>query len=68
CRGCSLGKGHRHPIPKKTENWASEKRGHVYVDLTGPKEQPSKGKGHYYAMFVVDDCIRMSFGYYLRTK
>ncbi|CAM9354684.1 unnamed protein product [Choristocarpus tenellus] len=62
CRGCSLAKGHRHPIPKETENWASEKGGgRVYVDLTGSKEHPSKGKGHYYAIFVVDDCTRMSF-------
>ncbi|CAM9960482.1 unnamed protein product, partial [Choristocarpus tenellus] len=55
CRGCSLGKGYRHPIPKETENRASEKGGRVFVDLTGPKEHPSKGKGYYYAMFVVDD-------------
>ncbi|CAM9136037.1 unnamed protein product, partial [Choristocarpus tenellus] len=68
CRGCSLGKGHWHPIPKETENRASEKGGRVSVDLTGPKEHPSKGKGYYYAMFVVDDYTRMSFGYYLRTK
>ncbi|CAM9863359.1 unnamed protein product, partial [Choristocarpus tenellus] len=35
CRGCPLGKGHRHPIPKEMENRASVKGEDIYADSTG---------------------------------
>ena len=43
CKGCSLAKGIRMPIPSKTSNRAVKRRFRVFVDLGGKKHVKSIG-------------------------
>ena len=54
CKGCSLAKGIRMPIPSKTSNRAVERLSHVFVDLGGKKYMKSIG-GKKYPMIIRDD-------------
>ena len=61
CKGCSLAKGIRMPIPSKTHCREYKRRSRVFVDLGGKKHVTSTG-GNKYPMIIRDDCQSCSQG------
>ena len=53
CTRCSISKGYIKPIPSSTKSRAPEKLGRVFVDISGPKKNPSL-MGKRYVMLVKD--------------
>ena len=45
CTGCSMARGYRKGIPRRTENRAQGKLGRVFVDLSGCKDVASLRAG-----------------------
>ena len=60
CKGCSMAKGIRMSIPKKTDNRIVERLSRVFVDLGGRKHVASVG-GSKYPMILRDDFSRYAW-------
>ena len=57
CKGCSMAKGIRMPVPSKTHGRAAKRLFRVFVDLGGRKHVASTG-GNKYPIIVTDDFSR----------
>lgn len=67
CSGCVLGKGHRQPIPKKSNTRATKLLELVHSDVNGPLEVPSLGGSRYFVTFI-DDFSRWTSLYTMKAK
>lgn len=66
CKICCEGKQTRLPFPNKGSR-AVNILEVVHSDICGPMETKSLGGARYFAIFI-DDCTRMCFIYFLKTK
>ena len=67
CEPCALGKMHRLPFPKHSENRASRILEIVHTDLCGPMQVDSVG-GSRYVLTFTDDYSRYNIVYFLKKK
>ena len=67
CEPCALGKMHRLPFPKQSENRASRTLEIVHTDLCGPLQVDSLGGSRYFLTFT-DDFSRHTTVYFLKKK
>lgn len=67
CDGCTLGKGHRSPIPKKSKSRSSNILELVHSDVNGPLDTASLGGSRYFITFI-DDFSKWTVVYTMRKK
>ncbi len=67
CTGCVLGKGHRAPIPKKSDTRAQKPLELVHSDVNGPLDITSLGGSRYFVTFI-DDFSRWTSLFTMKTK
>ena len=67
CESCALGKMHRLPHPKQSENRANKILEMVHTDLCGPMQIESVGGSRYLLTFI-DDYSRYTVVYLLKRK
>ena len=67
CKGYSMAKGIKMPIPSKTHGRAAKRLFRVFVDLGGKKHVASMG-GNKYPMIVWDDFSRHAWMYFVSHK
>ena len=67
CKGCSMAKGIKMPIPSKTHGRAVKRLLRVFVDPGGKKHVTSMG-GNKYPMIVRDDFSRHAWMYFVSHK
>ena len=67
CKGCSMAKDIRMPIPSKTHGRAAKRLFRVFVDL-GRKKHVASMRGNKYPMIVRDDFSRHAWMYFVSHK
>ena len=67
CEGCVLGKSHRNPFPKQSNNRATRLYEIIHSDVCGPMQVESKGGSHYMVTFT-DDYSRYTTVYFIKRK
>ncbi len=67
CEGCVLGKSHRNPFPKQSNNRATKPYEIIHSDLCGPMQVESKGGSRYMVTFT-DDYSRYTTTYFIKRK
>ncbi len=67
CNGCILGKGHRAPIPKKSESRSVNILNLVHSDVNGPLKIQSVGGSRYFIIFI-DDFYKWTVAYTMHRK
>ena len=67
CEGCVLGKSHRNPFPKQSNNRATRPYEIIHSDVCGPMQIESKGGSRYMVTFT-DDYSRYTTVYFIKRK
>ena len=67
CEGCVLGKSHRNPFPKQSNNRAEKPYKIIHSDVCGPMQVKSKGGSRYMVTFT-DDYSRYTTVYFIKRK
>ena len=67
CEGCVLGKSHRNPFPKQSNNRATKPYEIIHSDVCGPMQIESKGGSRYMVTFT-DDYSRYTTVYFIKRK
>ena len=67
CEGCIYGKGHRAPIPKKSESKSKQILELIHSDISGPMECQSHGGSRYFITFI-DDYSKWTVVYPMKNK
>ena len=67
CEGCVLGKSHRNPFPKQSNNRATRPHEIIHSDVCGPMQIESKGGSRYMVTFT-DDYSRYTTVYFIKRK
>ena len=67
CKGCSMAKGLRKPIPTSTTTRAVKPFERVFMDVSGPKVTESAG-GMKYSFLIRDDVSRKIWMYFGKQK
>ena len=65
--GCALGKHSRDAFPKETKWRVALPLELIHTDIYGPMQTSTKSGNKYFLTFT-DDCIRMGWVYFLRSK
>ncbi|CAN6684260.1 unnamed protein product [Malus baccata var. baccata] len=67
CEGYAFGKHSRDVFPKETKWRAALPLELIHTDICGPMQTPTKSGNKYFITFT-DDCTRMGWVYFLRSK
>ena len=67
CEGCVLGKSHRNPFPKQSNNRATRPYEIIHSDVCGPMQIESK-RGSRYMVTFTDDYSRYTTVYFIKRK
>ena len=67
CERCVLGKSHRNPFPKQSNNKATRPNAIIHSDVCGPMQIESKGGSRYMVTFT-DDYSRYTTVYFIKRK
>jgi hypothetical protein len=67
CKGCMMGKKHRHAFNSKMHDPAKRVLYRLHADLSGPMHIDSVGGGKY-LLLIVDEYSRMAFGWIIKRK
>ena len=67
CTGCTMGKGHRTPIPKNSSSISTQLLELIHSDVCGPLEVQSLGGSRYFVTFI-DDYSKWTVVYTMRHK
>ena len=67
CERCVIGKSHRNPFPKKSNNRATRPCEIIHSDVCGPMQVESKGGSRYLITFT-DDYSRCTTVYFIKRK